>query len=82
MPMLSDFRNSPVGLLAIWGLIVGSGVFFLEGYATRPGRAADAVCRSTAIDQIIGIKRDERRISALGCPLFGIDMPVGEESRR
>jgi hypothetical protein len=82
MPMLQDFRNSPVGLLAIWGLIVASGVYFLDGYATRPGRAADAVFRSTASDQIISKKRDARRNSALGWPVLGIDMPVGEESRR
>jgi hypothetical protein len=80
--MMLDFRNSAFGLLAIWGLVVGSGAFFLEGHATRPGDAGDHGGRSAVIDQLLGIKRSEPRIPVLSCPLFGFDMPVGEESRR
>jgi hypothetical protein len=36
---MSTVRHSTFGLLAIWGLVVGSGLFFLEAYATRPGDA-------------------------------------------
>jgi hypothetical protein len=82
MPMMQYFRNSTFGLLAIWGLVAGSVVFFLEGYATRPGDAGDRVGRSAVIDQILGIKRSEPGIPVFGWPLFGFDTPVGEESRR
>jgi hypothetical protein len=82
MPKVQYFRNSTFDLLAIWGLVVGSGVFFLECYSTRPGDAADKVGRSAVIYQILGIKRSESGIPVFGCPLFGFDTPVGEESRR
>ena len=80
--MMPEFRNSTFDLLAMWGLVVGSGVFFLEAYATRPGDAGDNVVRSKVIDQIFGIKPSEPGIPAFGCPPFGFDTPVGEESRR
>ena len=82
MPMMIDFRNSAFGLLAIWGLVAGSGAFFREGYATRPGDAGDNGGRFTVIDQLLGIKRCKPGISDFSCPLVGFDLPVGEESRR
>jgi hypothetical protein len=82
MPMMLDFRNSAFGLFAIWGLVAGSGAFFREGYATRPGDAGDNGGRFTVIDQLLGIKRCKPGIPDFSCPLVGFDLPVGEESRR
>jgi len=45
MISLPRVRYSPSGLLAVWGLVVGSGVFFLEGYAARPGDSSSPPVR-------------------------------------
>jgi hypothetical protein len=37
MNSLPKVRYSPSGLMAVWGLVVGSGILLLEGYAARPG---------------------------------------------
>ena len=82
MPMMLDFRNSAFGLFAIWGLVAGSGVFFREGYATRPGDAGNNGGRFTVIDQLLGIKRCKPGIPDFRWHLVGFGLPVGEESRR
>jgi hypothetical protein len=79
------------GLVAIWGLVVGSGLFLLDGYATHPRDAGSTpvslpedslLGRNVHQTPILGIERHEPRILVFACSLSALDPPVGGESRR